>query len=237
MTLHQQKQIEIINQIESQLKNNSFSATAVKPVENFEEDNRIALTSVHFPQLTFVEKIYSQLSEPLKKVFPHAYFYPASSLHLTVKNIRVINDPPHFSENDIEKAKHIYSQVIPRHTSFNVFPYRLLLFKNNLALMSTTDEELDNIILDLDEELKKAGIPDDKLYVNNKYFFSNMTLARFSQQPPISFVNKIEELSNNLTIAHSYAVNSVSLITSNAVMMKKTTHGQWNLPTTKKYPS
>jgi len=228
MTLHQQRQVEIINQIEQQIATNSLQATAVVPVNDFDSDNRICLTSIHFPQAQYVNSIYSSISEPLMKVFPEAYYYSPSSLHLTIKNIQVIDNPPTFSESEIEIAKKIFSFIIPQHHTFTIYPYRLLIFKNNIALMSTTDEELDNIILDLDCELERAGLPDNKKYANKQYFFSNMTLARFSTIPPKLFIEKVRELSSLLTIP-AYRVDSVSLISSNAVMKKMNLHGKWNL--------
>ncbi len=228
MTHHQDKQIEIINQIEEQVKTDSLEATTVIPVNNFATDNRMCLTSVHFPAVQYTDNIYKSLITPLKNLFQNAYYYEPSSLHLTVKNIRVINDPPSFTVHDIETAKKVLNRVILKHMKFNIYPYRLLLFKNNLALMSTTDEELDRIILDLDEELKREGIPDDKKYINSRYFFSNMTLARFNTAPPGAFKEKIVEISSDLKL-QSYCVDSVSLITSNAVMKKLTFHTTANL--------
>ena len=70
----------------------------------------------------------------------------------------------------------------------------------NLTLISTTDSDLDSIILDLDKSLIEAGIPDDKIYSNSQYFFSNMTLARFTRPINESFKNKIEKLSSALSL-------------------------------------
>jgi len=228
MSFHQDKQIEIINQIEKQIKNNSLQATVVVPVHDFVEDNRICLTSVHFPKTPFIDLIDRSIINPLRAIFPDAYYYEPASLHLTIKNIKTINDPPTFTSYDIETAKDILNRVIPNHTPFNIYPYRLLLFKNNLALMSTTDEELDKIILALDTELQKSGIPDNKQYVNDKYFFSNMTIARFGAAPSPLFKKKIEEISMSLRLP-SYCIDSVSLITGNAVMKKLTIHSTANL--------
>ncbi len=228
MTIHQQKQIEIINQIEKQVRNDSLEASAVIPVENFDEDTRMCLTSVHFPHQSFVNSIYTSITKPLQKLFPQAYYYSPSSLHLTIKNVRVINDPPHFTDYDVNTAKKVCEKVVPSHKQFLVYPYRLLLFKNNLALMNTTDEELDTIILDLDRELNKVHISDDKHYINSRYFFSNMTLARFSTSPPQEFIDRVHEISATLKIP-VYTVNSVSLLTSNAAMKKRISHGIWYL--------
>jgi len=228
MTTHQQKQIEIITQIEKQIRTDSLKSSAVIPVENFDEDTRMCLTSVHFPHQSFVNSIYTSITKPLQKLFSKAYYYSPSSLHLTIKNIRVINDPPHFTDHDVNTVKKVCEKVVPSHKQFSVYPYRLLLFKNNLALMSTTNEELDTIILELDKELNKAHIPDDKHYINSRYFFSNMTLARFSTPPPQEFVDRVHEISAMLKIP-IYTVNSVSLITGNAVMKKRLLHGTWFL--------
>lgn len=228
MTIHQQKQIEIINQIAEQIRTDSLKASAVIPVENFDEDTRMCLTSVHFPHQSFVNSIYTSITKPLQKLFSKAYYYSPSSLHLTIKNIRVINDPPHFTDHDVTTAKKVCEKVVPSHKQFLVYPYRLLLFKNNLALMSTTDERLDAIILDLDRELNKAHISDDKHYINSRYFFSNMTLARFGEIPPRRFREMVRNISSSLDIPF-YTINSVSLVTSNAVMKKRLMHGTWCL--------
>lgn len=228
MSFHQNKQKEIINQIEKQVNSDALQATAVIPVKDFAADNRICLTSVHFPMAHFTNMINATIIEPLKILFPHAYYYEPSSLHLTIKNIRVINDPPTFTSQDIETAKQVFNRVIPKHVAFNIYPYRLLLFKNNLALMSTSDEELDRIIFNLNTELDMAGIPDDKKYINNEYYFSNMTLARFGSISPTAFKNKVMELSSHLKLP-SYCVDSVSLITGNAVMKKLTVYKTVNL--------
>lgn len=228
MTFHQQRQIEIINAIEQQVKSDSLQATTVEPVLDFDADKRMCLTSVHFPRSLFINDIYSAISLPLSQQFPGAYFYSPISLHLTIKNIRVISDPPTFSKNDVKRVEELFNVVIAKHKKFTIYPYRLLLFKNNLALMSTTDEELDSIIIELNSELLKIGIPDDKQYINSRYFFSNMTLARFSNRPSQDCIKMIEDISSHIKLK-PYTVDSVSLITSNAVMKRLHEYKRWNL--------
>lgn len=228
ITNHQRKQQEVINHIALQVSNNSLNFSTISPVEDYARDPRICLTSVHLPHQKLLEKVQSELIEPLKKIEPHFYYYSSNSLHMTIKNIRVISDPPHFSENDVLKAMDICSKVIPQHQKFNVYFYRLLLFPNNLALIGTTDEELDRIIIDLDRELEAARIPDDKVYVNKKYFFSNMTLARFNNIPSEAFRQKVEALSNSLKF-EPYQVDSVTLINCNAVFQDRNIRGTWKL--------
>lgn len=146
---------------------------------------------------------------------------------MTIKNIKVISDPPNFTDDDIKKAQNVFTEVIPHHKKFNVYFYRLLMFPNNLALIGTTDPELDEIFFDLDRKLNEAGIPDDKKYSNAKYYFSNMTLVRF-QYPSERFKNKVRDISEKLSLS-PYEVNSVSLVSCNAVFNKRNIIQTWKL--------
>ncbi|PWU24153.1 hypothetical protein C5B42_00445 [Candidatus Cerribacteria bacterium 'Amazon FNV 2010 28 9'] len=228
VTNHQSKQREVIDHIALQVSNNSLNFSTVSPVEDYAKDPRICLTSVHFPHKNLIDKVQREIIEPLRKIEPSLYYYPNDGLHMTIKNVRVINNPPHFNEDDVRKAIEVFSKVIPQHKKFNVYFYRLLLFPNNLALIGTTDEELDHIVLDLDKQLKANDVPDDKAYANSQYFFSNMTLARLIGIPSTVFTQKVEELSESLRF-ESYQVDSVSLITGNAVFRDKKIIGSWEL--------
>lgn len=225
---YQEKQVEIINQLEKQIKGSSLGFSTVAPVEDYKSDTRICLTSVHIPHKELVDKVQTTLIEPLREIMPDYFYYPPDSLHMTIKNIRVINDPPHFTQEDINKAKEVFASVVPNHKRFQVYFYRLLLFPNNLALVGTTDAELDNIILDLDKKLQEAGVPDDKKYLNSQYFFSNMTLARFNTPPSQEFLQKVKELSTTLDF-ESYIVDSITLLTCSAVFMKRQIIDTWKL--------
>ncbi len=226
--LHKQKQIEVINSLEQQIKSNSMGFSTVAPVNDYENDTRICLTSVHLPHQQLITQVQDFLIKPLQQISPGYFFYPSDSLHMTIKNIRVINDPPHFTEEDTRKSERVFESVIPRHKKFNVYFYRLLLFPNNLALVGTTDPELDSIILDVDKELNKSSVSDDKKYMNSQYFFSNMTLARFNNTPSGDFLHKVKELSQSLSF-EPYSVDSVTLITCTAVFTKKNIIKTWNL--------
>lgn len=227
MTTHRLSQIEIINQIENQIKGNNLGFSTVSPVENFETDPRMCLTSVHLPSEDLILEI-QELINSLKRISPEPYYYPDSSLHMTIKNIRVINNPPRFNEEDVRKAKEVFSRSIPNHKKFNVYFFKLLLFPNSLTLMGTTDPELDSIVLDLDRQLRSIGLPDDKHYINSKYFFANITLARFNGKISQEFVRKVKQISDNLKM-DPYVVGSVSLITSNAVLKNLSIIDTWQL--------
>lgn len=224
---HQVRQMEVINNIEKQIEHNSLNFSTVDPVADFGSDRRLCLTGVHFPTLKLIDPIV-RLIEPLRKLFPQLYYYRPNSLHMTIKNIRVINDPPRFTDKDVERSLKSFDEVVPFHHAFHVYFYRLLLFPANLALIGTTDPELDNLVLDLDQKLKARGVPDDKIYSNKKYFFCNVTLARFNKPVSPLFRQKIADLSSSINMP-PYVVNSVSLIACNAVLSKCHTFRTWPL--------
>lgn len=224
---HQLQQQLVIDHIADQVSKNTLNFSTVAPVADYVQDTRISLTSVHIPRTELIDQVQTLL-EPLKKIEPNFYYYPDESLHLTIKNIRVSSDPPNFDGIDVNKAKEIFADVVPKHKQFKIYFYRLLLFPNNLALIGTTDPELDMMIFDLNEKLKKNNLADDKVYANSKYFFSNMTLARFNTSPSQEFKRKVVELSNSIKF-EPYEVDSVTLLTCNAVCQKKKKIDTWKL--------
>lgn len=226
--VHQQKQIKVVKDIEKQISQQSLQFSTVTPINDYANDRRMSLTSVHLPHKSLVRTIQNTLSTPLKMIEPFHYYYTKDNLHMTIKNIKVIHYPPQFTSNDVKKTTSIFNNVIPKYKKFNVFFYRLMLFPHSLSLIGTTEPELDSIIFELDTQLKKAGIPDNKKYVNSRFFFSNITLARFTSPPSIEYKNKIIELSANVRIP-PYEVDSVSLLTCNAVLAKKIIHDTWFL--------
>lgn len=227
MNPHQLLQQKVIHKLEKDINNNSLTISTVSPVDDYENDPRLCLTSVHLPH-TDLSIIEDQVIKPLKELAPNGYFYSPDSLHMTIKSVRVVADPPNFTSEDIEKARKVFSEVIPNHKKFTVNFYRLLLFPRNLSLVATTDPELDTIIFDLDHKLRAAGIPDDKVYSNDQYYFSNMTVARFSNPLSEAFKQRVYDLSSTITLP-PYEIDSVSLLTCNAVFKKRTLIDSWNL--------
>jgi len=231
MNSYQDKQREVIDQIEKEVQENKLTFSTVAPMANFDNDPRVCLTSVHFPKEYLLQKICSEIIQPLQKKFSDHYYYSQESLHMTIKNVRVIHDPPNFTGNDVEKTKQVFASVVPQHSVFHVYFYRLLLFPTNLALIGTTDPELDDLVLDLDRQLKENGVADDKIYINKRYFFSNMTLIRFTKPIDTAFRNEVLNISSQLQFK-PYIVDSVSLVQGNATLSNKNIIQTWKLKTT-----
>lgn len=225
---YQKGQLKVINDIEQQVTADNLNFSVVTPTADFKEDSRIALTGVHFPHADLKEFILSNIQKPLREIQPEHYYYPEDALHLTIKNVRVTNDPPHFSAEDITKAIAVFANIVPNHKKFKAYFFRLFLFKYNLALVGTTDPELDSLTLHLDRELNQAGVPDDKKYANDSHFFAMTTVVRFTSDISEEYRNKIAEISNAISFP-AYTFDRISLITCNAVLSKKTILGEWNL--------
>ncbi len=228
MTPHQLKQQEVISEMDRQARHNALNFSSVAPVEDYEQDDRIGFTSLHIPNPAFVKAIQKQVLEPLKKIEPDYLYYSDNMFHFTIKGVRVINKPPHFNEEDISVAKDVFSHVVPLHNKFNVYFYKLIVFPANLSLIGTTDPEFDDLFLDLDRDLKLAGVPDDKHYLNSKYFFCTLSLCRFNSDPSREFMDKVREIEKGLKF-NPYTVDSVTLVTCNAVFKKRTIIGEWQL--------
>lgn len=228
MTSHQLHQKKVISQIESVLKKGLVPFSTVDPVADFSKDPRLTLTSVHFPHSGFIDTIRNKFIEPLQTVDPDQYYYQDNSIHATIKNVRTIADPPTFSDADVNTVRAIFEKVVTKYPPIEVSFYRLLLFPNNVSLIGTTSSHFDDIILELDEKLTQAGVPDDKKYINNSHFFCNITLARFVKPCTAVFKEKVAELSAALEAnPTSYSIDSVTLLTANAVMKKRQDHGVW----------
>lgn len=228
MNSHQSKQKQIIEEMDRQVRNNALNFSSVASIDNYETDSRLCLTSVHIPSKVFTHKIQSSLIQQLQHIKPEYYYYSDNSLHITIKNVRVVNNPPHFTEETTTLATGVFNDIVQHNKKFRIYFYKLILFPNNVSLIGTTDPEFDDLFLDLDKGLKAAGIPDDKRYLNAKYFFCTMTLCRFNTEPSSKFVEKVKELENSIML-EPYEVDSVTLLTCNAMFKKQNLLGTWDL--------
>lgn len=212
---YQNKQLELINGIEEGFKSGKNPSTVVEPVSDYVNDDRICLTSVVFIPHELEEKIIELVINPLREINPIQYFYVPSSFHITINNIRTIENPPLFNDNDIEKAKEVFKRVIPKYKSFTFDLKRLFELPTSLAIAAFTDKTLANIALELRNELEKADVPDNKTYASQDIVIGSTTISRYTNTPSPKFQEKIKKL-KEVEIG-SFEVNKVSLITTNAV--------------------
>src|SRR5687767_2591950 len=194
MDSYQQKQLRLTQDIEESFKSGKNISQVVESVPDFVSDKRICLTSVTYLPKELEDKIINEVINPLNQIDPRQYYYVPKSLHVTINNIRVINDPPHFNDQDIEKAKEVFARVIPKFKTFKVDIKRLFELPTSLAISVFSDETLGSLALELRSELSKAGVADDKIYASGDVVIGNTTISRFTTAPNPDFWEKVREL-------------------------------------------
>lgn len=221
MDTYWQKQLKLIEEIEKKSKRGENPSTIVEPVKDYANDDRICLTGVVFVPKELEQKILDELIKPLQEVDASQYFYVSGSLHVTIQNVRTINNPPLFTNNDIQKASKVFEELVPRHKSFRLELKRLFELPTSLALCAFSDQSLKELVFELRAELSKAGVPDNKSYASDDVVLGNVTIARYTQEPKDEFKNKIKELKE--TKIGNFDVQRIFLITTNSVCIPNKT--------------
>lgn len=218
--IYQNLQKKLFDKIEIQARNGQSSNTLVA-MRNFNNDNSRCLTSVFFLSQTIVASKILKLADELKDADNRQYYYPASSLHLTIQNIRIESIPPLYNKEDIEKAKRVFAKVIPKYKSIKCLLKGLFELPASLSVRGYTDESLRDLVLDLRQELISAGVPDNKKYASDEVFFCNSTICRYQVKPNDKFFEIVRRNKNRDFGAVD--INEVSLVTTNAVADRKHT--------------
>lgn len=211
---YQDRQRETIRAIEDAFKRGEVPSTIVESRKDYAKDNQIGLTSVSFVPKNIQNNTKNKLINPLCVQDDRQYFYLPQSLHLTVQNIRTINNPPLFSSEDIEKAKFVFENIIPKHRKIKFVLKDLFELPTSLAVCAYSDESYRDLVAELREELVFAGVPDNKKYASD-VIVGNVTVCRYTTTPTDEFIKTVKEL-KNIEIGE-LSVDKVFLITTNAV--------------------
>jgi len=211
------QQDAVFNKLESLEKRSNVSV--VPAAQDFEEDSRMILTMVYFLPDEIKRRIANSIIEPLQKRDPRQYYYSKESLHITIQNIRIMADPPKFTERDIRAVAGL-SDYIEDHKGLSFELDGLLKMSASLGVKCYPNQNVQNFVSSLRKKLVDIGVPDDKQYVNNTVI-GNVTLCRFYQPPNTEFMRFIKK---NRTINFGRVdVDKISLISSNVVCCKEKT--------------
>jgi len=161
------------------------------------------------------QDIHRTLVEPLREVEPVHHYYSPDSMHITIKNVRAVHDPPSFTEEDIEKVNRLLGELIPRHRSVTFSLEEVIPFRTSVSLVGYCDHRLRDLVQALDAGLEEIGVPDNKHYVSDTVFFGNVTFCRFARPPSEAFLEAVE----NMKYAYRRELKAkvVHLITCNSV--------------------
>lgn len=215
MSTYQEKQKQVIDELERKAKEGKSPATIVESMDNYADDKQICLTSVVFLDKRVSNNISRNLIELLRRSDNQQYYYPPDSLHITIQTIRIIHDPPAFTASDIAKTKQVFAQVVPKYQSFMFELKGLLELPTSLAIRAYSSKVFGDFVLELRTKLSRAGIPDDKKYVSEDIVFGNTTICRYTTASNKDFNNMAKKL-KNMAVGETSA-KTISLITTNAV--------------------
>ena len=211
------KQDAVFEKLES-LDEKSDVSIVTAP-QNFEKDARICLAMVYFLPDELKRKITNLFTDPLQKIDSPQYYYIKESLHITIQNIRVIANPPNFSQQDIEAINSL-SHYINSHKGLGFELDGLFKMPGSFGIKCYPNQKTQEFVLDLREKLAEIRVPDDKKYINN-IVIGNITLSRFYRQPNARFMQFVEE--NKSINLGSVKVDKISLISTNSVCRKEKT--------------
>ena len=105
------KQKAKVKELEDLFNSGNSKTSIVEIKKDYENDRQITLTSVVFLPKEITDAVTKNIIEPLKKIEPNHYFYPPASMHLTIKNVRTIQYPPTFSDEDVEKVNELFNNI------------------------------------------------------------------------------------------------------------------------------
>lgn len=221
-----QKQLAAIISLESPGLN---KRTSVVPMSrDYTRDESRCLTSLQFIPAAIGSRIL-EFTAQLQAVDSSHYYYPIESLHMTVQNIRVSKTPPNFQQEDIERAKRVFDQVLRGRAQNWARAERLLQLPTSLCVSVFFSEGMANLIKDLRHALDAAGLKDDKLYISDDVILGNITICRFQAPPNHAFLELVRQ--NKEMAFGEFPINKVCLVTTGAICHPASTitHGEYVL--------
>jgi 2'-5' RNA ligase len=214
MTPYQQRQLVLMRQMESSLSRGVTASTIVPMQTDYVNDPQLCLTAVSFVGNDVAVGIYEKIIKTLQTIEPNFYYYNGDSLHLTVQNIRVINNPPHFTWADITKADTAIGAVVRSYEPFSFTLFGILSMPTSISVIALIEPRYDAFVRTLRRQLIVTGVPDDKTYFTDEMVFANITICRYTHTPQQKFLEQLTAYTDmpfgNIT------ANEVSLITTNA---------------------
>lgn len=224
---YQRQQELLVEEIRTQLQRGSYGGTTVDRMAEYETDPAICLTSTTSLPSEFAKEIVREIISPLRMIQPGHYYYSLEQLHVTIKNVRVVHYPPRFSESDVDICRKVFARTVPKYVSYGFNLKGLLSFPASLAIVCYADEVHGKLVPELDRELKREGIADDKAYVSDSVFFGNVTVCRLTEAPLPEFLAYVEGLRD--CMFGRFTVKSIDLMSCNAVYKSRNVWGTYRL--------
>lgn len=178
-------------------------------------DPAMALTSVVFLPPSLARDIQRAVIAPLQLMEPQHYYYPPEAMHLTIKNVRTVHDPPLYADMDIQRTHALFAKVTARHAPFSFTLEQVVALAGSMCLIGYGDEQFRELVLDLRAGLRNLGIPEDVHLASTEVFFGNVTLCRYGCAPSDGLLRAVMERA--YTYRADLRVGLIHLITCNRV--------------------
>lgn len=216
MISFQQKQVDLMRQMEHRFSHGHLVATIVSFQKNYATDSQMCLSVDTFLPKYITNKIQKLLIQPLKNIEPDYYYYPSETLHITFHSVRIIHDPPYYTKKDVRKSMQLLANLTPSERPFPFIFQGVLSLPTSAALIVLVTPEYDSFIKSLRQKFVASGIPDDKTYFTNDIVFANTTFCRYTKKPSEKFLTKLRQLKD--TYIGEFVANKVVLLETNAVV-------------------
>jgi hypothetical protein len=152
------------------------------------------LTLVAFPDEQFCERVSSILISPLRMYDRAQHYYAKNAMHITIKNVRCLKDPPNFSKVDTDRVGCAFAERIAHHPPIYFSFEDILVLPTSIAVAGYCSRALFHLIRDLDDGLDSINFPDDKRYASDEIYFCNLTFCRFRRLPTADFFDRVRQL-------------------------------------------
>lgn len=214
MTPFQKKQLALMRQMETMLAADSHVSTIVPMQADYATDNQLCLSLNAFVPEAIATSIHNKLIEPLQRLDRHHYYYQNESLHVTFHSIRIIHNPPTYSQKDIETSRALLTKLIPSERPFPFIWHGVLALPTSVSVIVLVTPAYNRFIRRVRHDFVGHGIPDDKKYFSDTMVFANTTICRYTHKPSPEFIEKLQTLKD--TTIGSGVIDMVSLIETNA---------------------
>lgn len=210
------RQLEAIRRLEA-VSSDPLSdpvSTIVPMRDEYISDARLCLTVVCFVPECLSSSILNMVRQ-LSELDSRHYFYPHASMHFTLQNIRIINDPPNFRAPDLLRAAKTLEESLKTASAHKATLKGILELPTSVGVCVYFDDALADTIFGLRESFAEIGLRDDKSYIDDDVVFGNVTFCRYTASPNDSFKQHITELKD--VDFGEMIVDHAALITTNAV--------------------
>ncbi|NMG23049.1 hypothetical protein, partial [Brasilonema bromeliae] len=154
------QQKKMIQQVKDSISQGQSQLSIVEMRSDYENDDAICLASLTFPSKDIAQTISKEIIAPLQSLDSHHFYYSSECLHITIKSIRTVHNPPLFKNEDVVKVHELFTQIVPNFKSFTFSLEGLILFPTSVSLVGYCDETLRKLVQALDLGLREIGVPD-----------------------------------------------------------------------------